>query len=323
MSSIAPCIIIHDRHTTAQRIRASKSARALALALLFCACQRPARPPERSEPPPPILRLSGSRAVLSAAAWTELRALLTDAARTGAEVDEPLAAAKQASARFADDDDALTASFEALSRCETHACVARAEPELADALPWFVFARWRTRATAAWAGIEATHAALASPPGEALLARAANDLGTSFVEPAVVDVVSEAPPPRARTLVPRVLAARGSCFARMERDADRAVADARTLDCALVHVLLGAHGGAVAHTLVEKLGAREGPRAHAMMVVHVVASLVRSFEHRHVSVYLRSARAVDPTRMDWLAKEWSEGREPPAAFAARFAAAYE
>jgi hypothetical protein len=250
----------------------------------------------RNAPPPPVLSLADPHVVLRTTAWTELRA-----------------------APLAESDDA---SFEPLLRCETHACVARTDPDLAKDLASFEAHSWRARATASWAGIEAAHAVLTSPAGEALFSRAANDLGATFAEPVVVDVVSEAPALRDRALVPRVLAARGRCFmGPRNREADRAVADARTLDCVLAHVLLRADGP-VASALREQLGPDEGARAYTLVVVHVVASLVRSYERHHASVYLRSVRAVEPARMDWLAREWSEGREPPEAFARRFAAAY-
>jgi hypothetical protein len=271
-----------------------------------------------------VLRLAEPRVVLTTTAWMELRAHLANAARSGADVDEPLVTALHSTARLADNDASLTASFETLSRCETHACVARSDPDLANALVWFEPNRWRPRATASWAGIEAADAVLTTPVGEALLLRAANDLGVAFREPVTVGVVSEAPSIRDRDLVPPVLAARGSCFAKgVGRDPDRAVADARILDCVLVHVLLGADGGPVARALGDRLGAQEGRRAYTLLVVHVVASLVRSYEPRHGSVYLRSVRAVEPARMDWLAKEWIERREPPETFAHRFAASYE
>jgi hypothetical protein len=231
-----------------------------------------------------------------------------------------------------DADDTLAASSRALSACEEDPCARAAVAPYGfgraydRALPAFVERAWLSRAKVAFAGLQAGHAALGAP-AEVLFARAADDLGAPWPErPVVVDVISEAPPLGPRALVPMALATRSRCFTPTGRHArpDDSMQTARIIDCVLVHALLGARQPtALRIALAAELGVREGERAFTLVVIHAVAALVGAWGPRHVSVYRASAHAVEAEALEWLRREWRNGRREPAPiFAARFADVY-
>jgi hypothetical protein len=287
-----------------------------------------------------MLVVTEGRISLRASAWVELHAWLAAAARTGEDIElEPAQRAYVRSLQDDDEDAVLGRTTRALSACNDDRCSSAAVAAEGfgtpydRALPFFVARSWRARASVAWTGIEASLAALGAigPPADALFGRAASDLGITWPDhPVVVDVVSEAPPVGRKGLLPVALATRGSCFMRASttgRRGDDRLDQARVLDCLLVHALLATRGdgtpyaGALHEALVRDLGEREGERAWSLLVIHSVAAIVTGWEPKHRSVYRRSAEAVEPSMLEWLAKQWRGATsEPLDAFAARYAA---
>ncbi|MDF2696790.1 MAG: hypothetical protein K0S65_5173 [Labilithrix sp.] len=334
---------MEEGHTMQHGIGASTT-RILALTIAaFCAasCSRPpVRPPPPRDPPARALVVTEGRISLRASAWVELHAWLASAARTGEELEGELEPARRTYARSLQDDDEdalLDRTTHALSSCANDRCSSAALAaegfghSYDRALPVFVARSWLSRASVAWTGIEASHAALGAtgPAAEAIFARAASDLGMGWPDsPVIVDVVSEAPPLGRAALLPAALATRGSCFmrARTAERGDPQLDHARVLDCVLVHALHAPRdeppgAGALHAALVRELGSHDGERAWSLLVIHEVAAVVTGWEPKHRSVYRRSAEAVEPSMLEWLAKQWRGARsEPFDAFAPRYAA---
>ncbi len=249
-----------------------------------------------------------------------------------------LEAARAAYRRSFEDDDAddlLARTTRKLASCSDDRCAMKAVAsesfgkQYARALPAFATTRWRDRATTAWIGIEIAHAALGTPAAEALFERAAAELGLRWPDrPVPVDFVSEAPPLGRAAIVPAALATKSGCFVAARgsnrNEKDRVIADARVIDCVLVHALLAAPEaarGPLHDTLVRELGEREGSRAWSLVVVHGAAAVVTGWEPKHRSVHRRAAEAAEGTMLDWLAKEWrGASAEPIDAFATRYVA---
>jgi hypothetical protein len=272
--------------------------------------------PRPREPPARMMAITEGRVSLRASAWIELHAWLAAAAKTDGDVGPELGPAKSAYKRSLEGDDEdtlLRATAAALSSCSDDTCAAAAvSPQgfghaYARALPVFIERWWLPHATTAYVGIEAAHAAL-GPEAEAIFVRAAADLGVTWPDqPVTIDVVSEAPPVSRAALIPFALATRGRCFLRDPRaaKAESRVEDAKVIDCALVHALLGGPlASPLRSALVRELGAHDGERAWALVVIHAVAATVAGWEPKHASVYRRSASAVEASVLQWLSREW-------------------
>jgi hypothetical protein len=327
--------MVHDGHTMRPSIRASTSARAVsiaaALSAVACTTRTPNSPPK--EPPARQIVVTEGRVSLRTSPYIELHTWLAAAAKTDADIGLELAPAKSAYVRSLANDDAdelLERSLKALSTCSDDRCAMAAVAETgfgyayARALPVFLAKHWLTRAEAAWAGIEASHAAL-GVAAEAIFARAAGELGVAWPDRAIaIDVVSEAPPPARAALLPVGLATSGTCFARAAKNADARLRDARVVDCLLVRALLDEGASSpLRATLVRELGPHDGARAWSLLVVHVVAAIVTGWEPNHVSAYRRSAAAAERDVLEWLAHDWRASAEPHDAFAARYVARWQ
>jgi hypothetical protein len=267
------------------------------------------------------MTVTEGRISLRTNAYVELHAWLADAARSDAEVPaelEPARAAYRRSLADDDEDAELSGTTAELSRCTDDRCATAATARFgfgrayARALPIFTARWWRSRASTAFVAVEAAHAALAADGMEAILERAATELGVAWPDaPVTVDVVSQTPALGRSALVPVALGARGRCFPKTSS----------VLDCVLVRVMLtGRQPSPLRVALVRELGVHDGERAWELVVVHGVAATVTSWAPRHASSYLRAAHVVEPRMLDWLAREWRGSREPPDAFAVRFAA---
>ena len=100
--------------------------------------------------------------------------------------------------------------------------------------------------------------------------------------------------------------------------------DARIADCVIAYAAVGLTSrSAIAVALGTEVPARA--QAWVALVVHAVATVMTAWEPKHASVLRRSAIAVMPRAMTWLAAEWPSRMrgEPPAEFARRYAAALE
>jgi hypothetical protein len=333
-------------HTMRGSLRASHTAlRAgcplaiAALAALGGCSYAPVRQPERKAPPR-VLVVALERVALRTTAWVELHAWLAATARSRSPTGDPDldAAARGYASALADDDrdELLGRTTFALEACDDERCArnavtgtAFATPYLA-ALPGFLTRHWIDRAEAARAGIEIALAA-AGPEVEPLITRLARDLELDWpTSPAIVDVVADAPQAGREAPIRVLLAARGNCFAqsRSKTESDR-MHDARIIDCVLSYAALhlearSALGIALGRELAARGKSSEIQRAWTALVVHAVATLVTGWEPKHASVLRRSAYAIMPDAMDWLAREWPARMrgEPAAELAVRYAALF-
>ncbi len=312
-------------------VTASASVVLFTAALGACARSRPPPPPR--EPPARVLAVGLDQISLRANAYVELHCWLAAAAR-GASLPPPgLDAAIGPYRRALSDDDAdelLARTTRALSECTDDRC---AEGALANApfggafaraLPRFSDRSWSERAGASRAAIEIARAVLTEET-DALVRRLEDDLAIARPhDPAPVDVVAEAPPPGQDAIVPVVLAAHGTCFAKAE--AGGRAQEARILDCVLVQAMRGLRSrSTLAAVLERELGPREAARAWDALVSHAVAATLTAWEPRHLSPMRRSALATEPRVLEWLAESWrarASGEQPAQAFAARYAEAW-
>jgi len=318
---------------------------------VLAACARPLpQVPRAPEAPAPLLVVSLPHFALRTAAWSELHAWLATEARSpdDEELADPILeeAVRAYHAALADDvrDERFAAGARALAGCADLRCAASSlegtpfAAPFASALPVFLARGWTDRATRARDAVERARAAYGAE-AEALHDRLVRDLGAepgaagaagtpggaraAGAQPTVtVDVVAEAPPPGREALVRAPLARQSACFVAVPKETDR-MHDARIVDCLLGHVALALAPRSEIHAaLVSALGAPRGQRAYGLVAIHAVAAVVTAWEPKHASVLRRSAAAVEPAAMEWLAKEWPSRMrgEAPAAFAARFAA---
>lgn len=277
--------------------------------------------------------------------------MLATAAREGLSDDEELRPELRAavnaykrSLKDDDNDEILQRSTRALSACTDDRCAGGALDlegfgrGFVRALPVFLETHWLARAKTAWVGVEAAHAAMAER-GDTLTAlhtRVAGDLGVRLpadTDRSIrIDVVSETPPVGREAFLPIALATRGRCFTSEQEQLRQGhpapseqrehVHHARILDCVLVHALLNADAVTpIRVALVQLLGNKQGERAWTLLVIHAVAATVTGWEPRHLSVYRRSATAVEPQMLEWLVQQW-HGRPSgdPDDFPKRYAA---
>ncbi len=265
--------------------------------------------------------------------WVELHAWLAAAAREPRAVGDPAieAAIRGYVAALDKDelDEDLWRTTRALAPCIDERCArdalagTRFATPFFEALPVFVARHWTARATTARSGIEAAREAI-GPELEPLAKKLAKDLAIYWPEAGVpVDVVSEAPAAGREAPIRALMAARGSCFASEPKESSR-VHDARIMDCALAYAAIGSSGtSALWGELGRLLKRSELGNAWIALVVHASAATIAGWEPQHASVLRRSAAAVMPHAMEWLAREWkyrTEG-EPVADFATRYAEA--
>jgi hypothetical protein len=323
-----------DGHTMRRGSGASTTGKVIVLLAAFCvaSCQKAAARPLPQEPPARALLVTDGRISLRSTAWSELHAWLIGAARDEGEVDPDLEPARRAYARSLakdDQDELVDRTTRAMARCEDERCAIAAVAaegfgsSFARALPTFEARGWIVRGKTASVGLEAAKSALGSVDGaEALLLRAASDLGMTLPERALpVAVVSEAPPVGRDALAPAVLATRSRCFMQDGATRDRSLSrdHARMLDCIFVHALLATDERGTLHdALVRELGERTGKRAWSLLVIHAVAAVVTAWDPRHRSVYRRSAEAVEREMLEWLATQWRG--KPTNEFAAEYVA---
>ena len=300
-------------------------ASALGTILLSCSlsCSNAATPhaPRPRDPPPRVLVVGLEQVALRTSAWVELHAWLAAAGRGGRETgDAELDPAAHAyAAVLADDprDELLGRTTRALASCDDERCARAAVSGTSfaagylAALPGFLDRHWAERAAKARAGMEVARAALGEEL-EPLVASLSRALAIDWPRsPPVVDVVADAPEPGRDAPIRALLAAQGSCFTGARDESER-MHDAHIMDCVLVHAVL-------------RLAARSEmalePRAWTALVVHAVATVVTAWEPRHVSVLRRSAEAVMPEELEWLAREWPSRLrgEPARGFAKRYA----
>lgn len=238
-------------------------------------------------------------------AWVELHAAL--AAENAYDVQD-------------EDGRALDRTTNDLLACEDETCARRAvsatpfartyEPAIAP----FLEHRWPDLTTSTSRAIDAVRAAWV-PEADGAADVLARELDATWPsEPVPVAVVTLAPSPAPRALVSTALAGRSRCFEREKDDTDR-LYHARIVDCVLVRAALPLRSRSA---LFSALGDREW----TMIVVHAAALAVTGFEPKHGSVYRRSAAAVEPRAMAWLAEHWREHRDGKA-FVERFRAALE
>jgi hypothetical protein len=280
-----------------------------------------------------VLVVGLEQVALRTSAWVELHTWLGAAARAGEPIGDPVLdeAAKAYAVALADDgrDELLARTTHVLEGCESAKCAraavtgtAFAEPYLA-ALPDFLARHWTRRAATARGGIEMARAAL-GPEVEPLVSRLAQDLALDWpVSPPVVDVVADAPEAGHEALIRVVLGARSACFKAQPKEANR-MHNARIVDCVLAYAAAGLRSrSAIAVALGTEQSSRE--QAWIALVVHAVATVIAAWEPKHDSVLRRSAIAVMPRAMTWLAAEWPKRMrgEPPAEFARRYVAALE
>jgi len=288
-------------------MRRLASASLLAL-LACCASRRPSEPPPR-EPPPRVLAVGLDTVSLRANAYVDLHAWL---ATTPGPQGLDAAAEAYRNALAEDDRDELFArTLSSLSACATDRCAKTALASTAfskpfgDTLATYVARDWTDRAATARAAIEIARAAL-GPESDALLHRAARDLAIDLpAEPIAVDVVVDAPSPKRDALVPVALAVHGACFAKS--DGVERVQDARIIDCVLYRALRAQRTRSrLGIALERELGLEKGARAWDVVVIHAVAAIVTSWEPKHQSPLRRSANAVEPKLLAWLAEHWPE-----------------
>jgi hypothetical protein len=264
---------------------------------------------------------------LQASAWVELHLWLAALAKDESPPKGTTEPAARAYARSLEHDEAdleLERVTGALSNCADATCAEKAVAPFGFGsaytrlLPSFLTTKWQERAVIAWAGIEASHAAL-GPEADALFDRVAHDLGFAWPpEPAVVPVVAETPAPGPVALVRVALDARGGCFVRHARDSERLRA-ARVVDCLMTRAIFSLGPTcAIRSTLLRDLDAGSAERAWRLLVIHVVAATVTGWEPRHGSVYRQSSMAVEPRTLEFLTKAWPSENE--AAFAAKYVA---
>lgn len=314
----------------------------LATVLAGCphAARKPgaARVPERKAPAR-VLVVRLEQVSLKTSAWVELHSWLAASARASTELGDPDldAAARAYGAALADDerDEAFTRTARALERCEDERCARAAvtgspfaAPYLA-ALPSFSTRHWLDRADVTRGSIDVARAAMAEEEMvEALVTRLAQDLAIDWpVPPPVVAMAGNAPEAGRAALVRPLLGARSTCFAKERKESERVHA-ARVMDCVLGYAAISLEErSTLAVALGRELSARgkasEVGRAWSALVVHAVAMVVSAWEPKHASVLRRSAVAVMPEALEWLAREWPSRMrgEAPADFAKRYAAA--
>jgi hypothetical protein len=90
------------------------------------------------------------------------------------------------------------------------------------------------------------------------------------------------------------------------------------LDCVLVRAFLPLRARS-------KVGPMLDERAWQLLVIHVVAATISSWEAKHVSPAWRSAYAVEPKALLWLKEQWqarASTDETIEAFVARWKAAW-
>lgn len=274
----------------------------LPLLALGCAYGAPRQATERT-PPPRVLVVKLEKVALRTSAWVELHASL---AATGA----------YAVVRAADPRDAqLGRTTAALQKCEDERCARAAVTgsPFADAylaaLPGFLARDWTDRATISRAGVETARAAIPEEIIDPLVEKLAKDLAIDWpAPPPVVDVVTASPEPGPEAPIRVLLGARTTCFARFAKETER-MHDARITDCVLGYAAVQlAQRSALGRALDRELAARglsaELERAWTALVVHAVATTVTAWEPKHASPLQRSAAAVMPDVMAWLAREW-------------------
>lgn len=312
-------------------VTASASVAIVTAVLGACAPSRPPPPPR--EPPARVMTVGLDWISLRASAYVELHAWLAAAARGASSPPRGADAAVAVYRRALDDDEAdelLARTTQALARCSDDACVEtaldgtpllRAFPR---SLPRFAAEAWTTRAATSRAAIEIARAAL-SEDTEALARRLERDLAIASPHgPVRVDVVVEAPPPGREAIVPLVLAARSTCFAKAE--GGLRVQNTRIIDCVLVQAMRALRGeSTIAQALERALGPREGARAWDVLAAHAVAATLTAWEPKHVSPMRRSAMAIEPGVLGWLAERWrvrASGEQDAASFATAYAEAW-
>jgi hypothetical protein len=308
---------------------------AAAAALHGCSYAPPRQAPERRAPPR-VIAVGLDQLALRTSAWVELHAWLAAVGRASQDTGDPEidAAARDYRTALADDDrdELLGRTVFALEKCEDERCARAAvtgtrfaTPYLA-ALPGFLARHWMDRAAAARAGIEIARASMGEEV-EPLTAKLATDLAIDWpLSRPLVDVVADAPEAGREAPVRVRLGARGGCFAKSKNESER-MHDARVADCVLAYAALRLDGrSALAVALSRELSAlsksSEMQRAWTALVVHAVATTLTGWEPKHASVLRRSASAVMPVVMDWLASEWPSRMRGEAAesFAKRYAA---
>jgi hypothetical protein len=305
--------------TAFARTRALGFAAIAGASLAGCAHAAPRQPPDR-QPPPHVLVVGLEQVALRTTAWVELHASLA-------------AEGVYAKAQAGDDrDEQLARTAQALERCEDERCARAAVdgtpfagPYLA-ALPGFLARDWTARAATARSAIELARAAM-GPEVEPLVVELSQKLALDWpLPPPVVDVVTDAPAPGPEAPIRVLLSAHSPCFARSRGESER-MHDARVVDCVLTYAALRlASRSALARAMSRELTARgiagDLDRAWTALVVHAVAATVAAWEPRHASVLRRSAAAVMPEVMTWLAAEWPSRMrgESPDDFARRYAA---
>jgi hypothetical protein len=329
-------------------LRASHTAPVLVVLLVSCAPAPPKVPAaERPrEPPPRVLVVAIDQVALRTSAWLELHAWLAAAGRgsRSQEMGEPEleGAARAYATALADDDrdEALGRTALVLQACEDERCARAAvtgtpfAKAYLDALPPFLARHWTERATIAREGVEIARSAL-GPELEPLVKELAEDLAIEWpAAPAMVSVVADAPQAGGEAPIRAVLSARGSCFSGERKETAR-VRDARIMDCVLAYAAVGLDGKSMLASALSREMARgargangslqDFRRAWTALVVHAVAVTVAGWEPRHASVLRRSALAVMPDAMTWLAHEWPSRMrgEPALAFAKRYADALQ
>lgn len=310
-------------------------AAAAAMGCIGCVTRKTQRVAVEDKPPPNVLTVSFERVALRTSAWVELHAWLAWAAR--AETVLPDAALTEAAQGYrpalaADPaDEALTRATRSLAACDDARCAEVAVqgtpfgPSYLAALPGFLGQGWIKRSRAARGGVESAKAAMGDEVDPMVL-RLARDLAIDWPRtPVVVTVVGDAPEPGPEAPIRVLLAARGACFAG-PRGEDQSVHDARIVDCVLAYAARSLETKSeLALSLATALRANghagEQERAWTALVTHATAAVVTSLERKHVSVLRRSAAAIMPERLAWLAREWPARMrgEKPADFAKRYA----
>jgi hypothetical protein len=324
------------RHTMRKTLRASDNAllrvadrialllSLVSLSLCGVACAKPLPAPRPRQPPPRVLLVGVEQVTLRTSAWVELHAWLAAAGRGKREIGDPVldtSALAYGAALGEDERDELIArTTHALQACDEEKCARAAitgtpfATAYLDALPVFLGSHWMARATTARAGVEVARAAI-GPEMEAYTTQLAKDLALEWPAAApIVDVVTDSPEPGPEAPIRALLAARGSCF-EAERGETTRMHDTRIVDCVLVYAALGMQERS-------KLGVGLDARSWTALVVHAVATVMTGVEPRHVSLLRRSAAAVMPEKLEWLAKEWPARLrgEAPADFAKRYVA---
>lgn len=311
-------------------VTASASVVIFTAALGACAPSR--LPPPPREPPARVLAVGLDWISLRANAYVELHASLAAAARGASLPPAGLDTAVTVYRRALADDDAdelLARSTRALSTCTDDRC---AEAALAPTPFAGAFARslgpfaaaWTERATTTRSAIEVVRGVL-SAETDGLFRRLEEDLAVATPhDPALVDVVAEAPPAGREAIFPVVLGARSGCFRKVP--GARRVQDTHVIDCVFAHALRAVRrDSAIAAVLDRELGPIEGARAWDVLVCHAVATTLAAWERAHVSPMRRSAAAIEPRVLEWLAERWAgraSGETPAPSFGAAYAEAW-